>query len=202
MVIALKFYFFLIAMPIIGGFIGWITNLLAIKLIFWPVEPINFFGIKFQGIIPKRRFEIAKNIGIALESEILSFEEFAALLTSSSLKYEILDKIKNILNDRIIDKLPLFIPKKIVSNFFNEAIDYYGLPVIEDLKRDIMNKAREEIKIGKLVEEKINSFDIIKLEELIIKLSKRELRQIEILGGLIGFFIGLLQALVSVFLKM
>ncbi|MGB9839704.1 DUF445 domain-containing protein [Thermovenabulum sp.] len=198
----MKFYFFLIAMPVIGGFIGWITNLLAIKLIFWPVEPINFFGIKFQGIIPKRRFEIAKNIGIALESEILSFEEFAALLTSSSLKYEILDKIKNILNDRIIDKLPLFIPKKMVSNFFNEAIDYYGLPVIEDLKRDIMNKAREEIKIGKLVEEKINSFDIIKLEELIIKLSKRELRQIEILGGLIGFFIGLLQALVSVFLKM
>ncbi|WP_245641349.1 DUF445 domain-containing protein [Thermovenabulum gondwanense] len=198
----MKFYFFLIAMPIIGGFIGWITNLLAIKLIFWPIQPINIFGIKFQGIIPKRRFEIAKNIGIALESEILSFEEFAALLTSSSLKYEILDKIKYILNDRIIDKLPLFIPKKIVSNFFNEAIDYYGMPVIEDLKNDIMNKAREEIKIGKLVEEKINSFDIIKLEELIIKLSKRELRQIEILGGLIGFFIGLLQALVSVFLKM
>lgn len=200
--IALKFYFFLIAMPIIGGFIGWITNLLAIKLIFWPIQPINILGIKFQGIIPKRRFEIAKNIGIALESEILSFEEFAALLTSSSLKYEILDKIKYILNDRIIDKLPVFIPKKIVSNFFNEAIDYYGMPVIEDLKKEIMNKAREEIKIGKLVEEKINSFDIIKLEELIIKLSKRELRQIEILGGLIGFFIGLLQALVSVFLKM
>jgi len=189
-------------MPIIGGFIGWITNILAIKLIFWPIEPLNFFGLKFQGIIPKRRYEIAKNIGNALESEILSFEEVAKILSNSSLKYEILEKIKFIINERIIEKLPLFIPKKMVSNFFNEAIDYYGLPLIDELKRDLMNKAREEIKIGKIVEEKINSFDIVKLENLIIQLSKRELRQIEILGGIIGFFIGFIQALVSYFLKM
>ncbi|MGB9813392.1 MAG: DUF445 domain-containing protein [Thermovenabulum sp.] len=189
-------------MPIIGGFIGWITNILAIKLIFWPIEPLNIFGLKFQGIIPKRRYEIAKNIGNALESEILSFEEVAKILSNSSLKYEILEKIKFIINERIIEKLPLFIPKKMVSNFFNEAIDYYGLPLIDELKRDLMNKAREEIKIGKIVEEKINSFDIVKLENLIIQLSKRELRQIEILGGIIGFFIGFIQALVSYFLKM
>lgn len=189
-------------MPIIGGFIGWITNILAIKLIFWPIEPLNIFGLKFQGIIPKRRYEIAKNIGNALESEILSFEEVAKILSNSSLKYEILEKIKFIINERIIEKLPLFIPKKMVSNFFNEAIDYYCLPLIDELKRDLMNKAREEIKIGKIVEEKINSFDIVKLENLIIQLSKRELRQIEILGGIIGFFIGFIQALVSYFLKM
>ncbi|MGB9818645.1 MAG: DUF445 domain-containing protein [Thermovenabulum sp.] len=198
----MKIYFFLLAMPIIGGFIGWITNILAIKLIFWPIEPLNIFGLKFQGIIPKRRYEIAKNIGNALESEILSFEEVAKILSNSSLKYEILEKIKFIINERIIEKLPLFIPKKMVSNFFNEAIDYYGLPLIDELKRDLMNKAREEIKIGKIVEEKINSFDIVKLENLIIQLSKRELRQIEILGGIIGFFIGFIQALVSYFLKM
>ena len=38
-----------------------------------------------------------------------------------------------------------------------------------------------------MVEDKINSLDLAQLEDIIIMLSKRELRQIEVLGGVIGF---------------
>ena len=39
--------------PLAGAFIGWLTNWIAIKLLFRPHNPIKFFGMKVQGIIPK-----------------------------------------------------------------------------------------------------------------------------------------------------
>jgi len=47
----------LLILAIIGGIIGWITNLLAIKMLFRPFHPINIplINLKIQGLIPKRR---------------------------------------------------------------------------------------------------------------------------------------------------
>jgi uncharacterized membrane protein YheB (UPF0754 family) len=48
----------LISIPVIGFIIGYFTNYLAIKMLFYPRKPI----LGFQGVLPKRRNELAKNI--------------------------------------------------------------------------------------------------------------------------------------------
>ena len=55
----------ILILAIIGGLIGYITNVLAIKLIFRPIKPIKIpiLNIEIIGLIPKRKNEIAKNIG-------------------------------------------------------------------------------------------------------------------------------------------
>lgn len=45
----------LAVLAIIGAFIGWMTNVFAIKLLFRPLQPVNILGIKLQGLIPKRK---------------------------------------------------------------------------------------------------------------------------------------------------
>ena len=65
------------------------------------------------------------------------------------------------------------------------------------MKATLVEKAKEQLQLKELVEEKINSFDLEELEDLIIRLSKQELKQIEVLGGIIGFFVGTVQALIS-----
>ena len=45
----------LILMTVVGTFIGWITNYIAIKLLFRPYKEINILGFKLQGVIPKRK---------------------------------------------------------------------------------------------------------------------------------------------------
>jgi len=47
--------------------------------------------------------------------------------------------------------------------------------------------------LANLVEEKINSFDLFQLEELVLKVAKDELRYIEVFGALIGLIIGIIQ---------
>lgn len=57
--------------PLVGAFIGWLTNGIAIKMLFKPLEPkyIGKWRIPFTpGIIPKERDRIAKSIGSVAES--------------------------------------------------------------------------------------------------------------------------------------
>ena len=48
----------LVIMVIISAAIGWITNWVAIKMLFRPHNEINLGLFKIQGLIPKRRAEI------------------------------------------------------------------------------------------------------------------------------------------------
>ena len=44
--------------PLFGAAIGWLTNYVAIKLLFKPHRRVEIFGLNIQGVIPKRRKEI------------------------------------------------------------------------------------------------------------------------------------------------
>ncbi|HQL37778.1 MAG TPA: DUF445 family protein, partial [Bacillota bacterium] len=72
---------FLIA---VGAVIGWLTNVLAIKMLFRPIRPfkIPLLNITIQGLIPKRRHDIARSIGDVVEKELVSINEiFDRLVT-------------------------------------------------------------------------------------------------------------------------
>ena len=60
----------LLLIPIIGFFIGYFTNYIAIKMLFHPKKSI--FG--FQGVIPKRKKIIARKIGEVSE-ELLPIDK-------------------------------------------------------------------------------------------------------------------------------
>ena len=63
-----------------------------------------------------------------------------------------------------------------------------------------MNKRADDLEgtidFQAMVAEKMNSFDLERLETIILSLSKRELKHIEWLGGVLGGVIGILQALI------
>jgi len=195
-----------ILMPLIGALIGWSTNLLAVRLIFRPLRPfkIPLTAIEIQGLIPKRRLDISKNIGETIEKEILSPDEIVDRLTSEKIKMQLIAYIKNLAVERSYEKLPAFIPqgfRTTIADYMGEVIDRHGGAIFDQLKEALMEKARDEIDLKTMVEEKLNSLDLVQLEDLIIRLSKKELKQIEILGGIIGLVVGLIQAVISYYLS-
>lgn len=193
-------YIKFIMLPLIGALIGWWTNIFAIKLIFRPYKPIKIpiLGIILQGLIPKRRYELAENIGQTLEQEILSSDEIVDKLLSEDSKEQLIFYFRRTITKKVHDKLPDILPKTIkdsIINYLIDTIDKYIRDIIDDSKTLLTKKVKEDIDLKQMVEDKINSFDIRELEQLIVKLSKSELKQIEVLGGAIGFFIGLMQAI-------
>ena len=189
----------------IGGIIGWITNVLAIKMLFRPVYPVRIplIGIDLQGLLPKRRDEIAKSIGETVEKELINIDDILKKLSNDENRSIVLTKIKMAISDSIGKKIPLLVPfiiKNSIVQYIEEQIDREAPILMEDLIFDLYEKASKEIEIGKMIEDKINQIDLIKLEEITVSIAKKELKHIEVLGGILGALIGLVQGLITQFL--
>lgn len=186
---------------IIGGLIGWITNILAIKLLFRPLNPIKIPIINFEiwGLIPKRKKEIAKNIGEVVSTELLSIDDIAKQAFNDGDKEAfntyISDKIKNIINEKL-EAIPM--PFRMMAGPFIDDILNKEVPsAVESISSDLIDKIKDKVEIEKIVEDKINELDLLKLEDIILKVAKKELTQIEYWGLVLGAAIGLIQGLIG-----
>ena len=75
-----------------------------------------------------------------------------------------------------------------------------GEEMVQELGEQLSHKAIAAINISEMVELRINTYNFVKIEEMVLKIAKKELKHIEILGGVIGFAIGLLQGGIVLFL--
>jgi hypothetical protein len=63
--------------PLAGAVIGFITNVIAIKMLFRPLREIRVFGFRLPftpGILPRQRHKLAESIGAMVERELLTPE--------------------------------------------------------------------------------------------------------------------------------
>lgn len=77
---------------LVGSVIGYITNWLAIKMLFRPYEEKRFLGIKVPftpGLIPKEKERIAKSVGEAVGTHLLTKEQLVNRFTSDTMVKEI-----------------------------------------------------------------------------------------------------------------
>ena len=194
----------ILILAVIGGFIGYVTNVVAIRLIFRPIEPIKIpiLNIEIVGLIPKRRAEIAANVGEIIQEEFLSMDEILANIITDEDKEEVVRYIKARVKIIIHEKVS-FIPsgiKNMIQDYLGEIIESEVKQSIDELSKNIINKANERIDIQKVVEDKINELDLYELEEIIIRIAKKELKHIEFLGLVLGFLIGIAQGLITMFI--
>lgn len=196
--------FKIVLLASIGGIIGYVTNVLAIKLIFRPIKAIKIpiLNLEIVGLIPKRRNEIAKNIGEIIQDEFLSMDDILESIMTESDKEKVTEYIKGKIKNIAQEKMS-FVPFPIRSMFEGYIMDTVDIEIrnaIDELSNDIINKAKERINIQEIVENKINELDLYELENLIIKVAKKELKHIEILGLVLGFLIGIIQGIIVIFI--
>lgn len=86
----------LLSGPIIGAIIGYFTNYIAVKMLFHPRNPITVGGYTLPftpGIIPKRKKDLAKAIGRAVQDELFGEREVKEILLAESTKKVITEGI-------------------------------------------------------------------------------------------------------------
>lgn len=190
-----------VLLPLVGMLIGWITNWLAVRLIFRPYKPIYvpLIGYTIQGVVPKRRYELARTIGKVIEEELLPFDELLNYLRSEELSVDLVRSADTAIRLRVMDRLPAFLPlsiRRVISDALAEQVNRELPSLINDLAGRFGEKLKADFRLSTLVEARVNSFPIERLEEIIMTVSARELKHIEILGGVLGFIIGLVQFLI------
>jgi len=179
--------FLFIAPPVVGAFIGFITNVIAIRMLFRPLQEIRVFGIRLPftpGVLPKQRSKLALNIGAMVEKELLTPE----LLRQRLGQEEVRQKIKHslslftgkILSANAGDLLPKnrknFIHEKIMNeagkNFPFAAEAFLFFLRSDNVRRQL--EARGQVFLGSVIL-KLNVFQrlFISAAQYDLTLSKR-----------------------------
>lgn len=191
----------LAVLPVIGALIGWLTNRMAIQLLFRPRNPVNLFGLRFQGLIPRRQQEIALRVAALVEKELFNQHLIRSEIESIDLQPYIEPVAKRLVYERIspkISEIPLlgsFINDKVLANLHRMALEALKAEALPLLKQ-VAAETEKKIAVEKIVEERMQALDLDQLETLIRNLARTEFRAIEILGAVVGFLVGLLQAAV------
>ncbi|NHM26097.1 DUF445 family protein [Desulfofundulus sp. TPOSR] len=185
-----------VLLPVVGALIGWLTNWLAVRLIFRPYKPVRVLGYTIQGVVPKRRGELARVIGKVIEEQLLPKERLLNYLRSEQLNEDLISSVNTAVRVRVMDRLPGFLPlslRRIISDALAEQIRRELPPLVEGLIDRFGEKLKVDFCLSEVVEDQVNSFSLEQLEKIITSVASRELKHIEILGGFLGFMIGLLQ---------
>jgi uncharacterized membrane protein YheB (UPF0754 family) len=188
--------------PIIGAFIGWVTNWLAIKMLFHPRKPVKVLFLTFQGIFPKNKPRIADKLGTIVQRDLINFEDINDRLQDpdaiNNFKEQIAIRVDNAIRDRIEKNalLDAIIPDQLIQSIHKTIVDEIGNNLPEVIKSS-MTKIEEKLDIQTIVKNKVEQFSDEKLEQLLLDITSKEFTFIEIIGAVLGFLIGIIQLVIS-----
>ncbi|MDX1776099.1 MAG: DUF445 family protein [Desulfobulbales bacterium] len=188
-------------LPLIGALIGWLTNYIAIKMLFHPKDEVKIFFIPVQGVFPKRQKDFARKLGQIVSEELVSAEEITAHLKEKATSEAIINHIAQRLEEGLSSRLPRAFPilamvlssdiTAKIKSFLGEQIGSLNEELVEKLSGEL----EEELDVHRLVEEKVAAFSSDKLEEILFSIMRREFKFVEMVGAALGFLIGVAQVL-------
>ena len=200
-----EIHWILFLLPFIAALIGWMTNYIAVKMLFHPKEPKKFIGIAFQGVFPKRQHALAEKLGQLVADELFSISDVSAKIkefaTSDEAMNEVGKRIEMTIRNKLVQAFPMLamflsdeMVEKVTGLFKNELKDF-----LSATSQGMGEKLEENLNVQEMVKERVNAFSSEKLEELLNQLMKKEFKFIELVGAILGFFIGCIQLGISLF---
>ena len=187
--------------PLIGAITGWVTNWVAVKMLFHPKEPKTFLFFKIQGVFPKRQKVLAEKLGHIVASELFSIDDLVQKMKSTE-NNDVLGFVEKKIDDFIDVKLLASMP--MLAMFLNDDLkNKIRTTLLDEISQVIpgvidayADKLKNQIDIKAIVYEKVVSFSSDKLESILFAIMKKEFKFIELLGGILGFVIGLIQLII------
>lgn len=196
-----------LSMPVISGLVGYGTNVLAIKMMF---QPLEFIGkpplLGWQGIIPRRAAKMAAISVETITTHLISQQEIFARLDAD----RVADELEPVLNDMIEDivdqvmteyeagfweALPQFVKRQIYQRVKRDAPRLIN-EIMQQLKLNISQMYDlEDMVVTKLCEDKAL------LNRIFSEVGAQEFTFIGRSGLYFGFLFGLVQMLVWLFFQ-
>ena len=129
---------------LIGAVIGYITNWLAIKMLFRPREAKYIFGMKLPftpGLIPKEKSRIANKVGETVGTHLLNSDSLSKALKDDKIKAKFNEVAKEKINQVINSNSTL---EESLKNTLGE--NYYALKgnMINNIAKTILESIQEE----------------------------------------------------------
>jgi uncharacterized membrane protein YheB (UPF0754 family) len=171
-------------------------------MLFHPKKPVRIFGFTIQGIFPRRQPQFAQKAGALVSNELVSFTEIEATITNAENVKKIMPlaeiHIDDFLRNKLKEAFPMIgmlIGEKTIGTlktiFMNELETIFPI-IIKGYVQNLQN----DLDLDNMVAEKVAAIPPDKLEAALYQALSKELRLAQILGGVLGLLIGLIQVFI------
>ena len=150
--------YYIILRPLIGAGIGYVTNWIAVKMMFRPLKPVKIGKLTLPftpGIIPKNKERIAKAIGNTISNNLLTENTLTESLLSEEKQKLIRDSIERKIYE-ISNEEEITIKEKI-QDYIDEDLYSKTTKFIKNKLTNIIIDTLKEEDIGNLVAKQIEA---------------------------------------------
>eukprot|EP00980_Cylindrotheca_fusiformis_P008106 scaffold1727_cov133-Cylindrotheca_fusiformis.AAC.9 len=186
-------------LPVAGFAVGWVTNWMALKVIFKPVEPISICGYKLQGIFLQRQAEVADVFARVVCVDIMHIKaiwetvftgklskNFSAMLRAHTLAFT--DKL-------LVEVEPLAVAALGRNEFLKmkESIAQKVGQKLPDVIDTSFEYTQSALGMEETIREKLKVLPSREFEGVLHPAFEEDEIQLIILGGMLGGIVGVLQ---------
>lgn len=192
------------SIPFVSALVGWITNVLALNMTFYPVK---YYGVKpfgWQGIIPSKAKKMAETAVDLWTTKLLDIGTQFSKIEPESVAKEMGPTIDN-LSRQIIDevmeaklhKVWTKTPENIKKNVYEQVSQ--NLPeIVEEMMKDVKTDISNMLDLKYLAVSSLTQNKEL-LNQMFLKCGEEEFKFIKKSGFYFGFLFGLIQMLVWYF---
>lgn len=194
-----------LSIPVVSALVGWITNVIALRMTFYPV---NYFGIRpfgWQGIIPSKARKMAEtavdlwttkllDIGVQfskIQPEVIANEMGPAI---DNLSKQIIDEVMEAKLSGVWQKTPNSLRK----NIYDKVSESLPL-IVEEMMQQVKDNVYQMLDLKYLAVSSLTKNKEL-LNHMFLKCGEEEFKFIKKSGLYFGFVFGLVQMVVWYFL--
>lgn len=190
-----------VSIPIVSALVGWFTNVLALKMTFYPIRFIGIRPFGWQGIIPSKAKKMAetavdlwttKLLDIGTEFSKIEPESIAKEMGPSinQLSRQIIDEVMEAKLSRVWDRTPHQLKEMVYANVSE------NLPlIVEEMMEDVKGNISEMLDLRYLAVSSLTQNKAL-LNQMFLTCGEQEFKFIKKSGFYFGFLFGLIQMLV------
>ncbi|RLK59805.1 DUF445 family protein [Actinokineospora cianjurensis] len=187
-------------LPVFGGITGWLTDWLALKMIFFPRQPRRFLGlVTWQGMFQRRRMAVARDYGELIAGEILTVANvLEAVLTgpgADRLHRMVEREVRRSIDEQASLAKPLVVAA-VGSRRYQEmkaAAARRAIEHVPDTVRHLEGYATGALDIRATIVRQIQGLTPVQYEGLLRPAFRQDEWKLITVGAVIGFLVGELQ---------
>ncbi|WP_086848573.1 DUF445 domain-containing protein [Amycolatopsis kentuckyensis] len=186
-------------MPVFGLFTGWFTDWLALRMIFYPLEPRRYFGVQWQGLFLKRRAEVAEAYGSLIAKEIITPHNVIEAILHGPLSDRVLALIQRQLDRELGSVAKPLLVFAVGSRKYQDvklAISSQIMSRLPETMRYIEDYATDAMDIRNVLVSKMKQLSPKEFERLLRPAFEQDEWILIATGAVLGFAVGEAQVLI------
>eukprot|EP00927_Polykrikos_kofoidii_P050614 TRINITY_DN44505_c0_g1_i1.p1 TRINITY_DN44505_c0_g1~~TRINITY_DN44505_c0_g1_i1.p1 ORF type:complete len:515 (-),score=79.22 TRINITY_DN44505_c0_g1_i1:71-1594(-) len=196
-------------LPIAGFVVGYLTNFVALKCIFNPIEPVYVCGFKFHGLFLKRQGEVAEVYADLFSSRVLNshnillgtINDERSDVLFAMLEQNVQDGIDSIAKNLVLSKR---VARKLIGSQKYDGIKERVSGLIKaDIQResflDLVTPVLDEaMDVRATLERSMNDLSSHEFADMLLPAFQEGELKLIVIGGFLGAVVGMIQALLQV----